>query len=381
MLKKDVLSCLNCGKCSGSCPVGRVMSNSTSDLTPRMLVREHLLFGNSEDLYSKFWYCSLCELCRLRCPAGVDYPDFVRTKRFKSLRYRNSYPETIKTIDSHLEEKLNIYGASGEDRIWWTYDVGEIATGRINKKSKVAYFVGCTTSSLGRLEGIPVSFVRILHRLNIDFTILGPEEWCCGNPTAVCEGKGNEQVLELCKRNVSKLNDLAIETLITSCAGCYRIFKLHYPDVLGHDLNFHVLHTSEFLAEMIENGNLAIQRKADKMVTYHDPCELGRIGGIFEEPRKVLEYAAGRKFVEVDQNREQTLCCGAGGLLRAAHPTIALEIAKLKLKEFKDVGANVVVSGCPACELNFKDAVLETKSNLEIMDIVEFVDWLLTGVV
>ncbi|MFQ6075123.1 MAG: (Fe-S)-binding protein [Candidatus Bathyarchaeia archaeon] len=367
MIVRELKYCLDCGKCSGGCPVSPVSN-------PRRAIRDYLHSGDYEELYRKFWYCTLCELCRVRCPAGVDYPRFVRAKRAEFFsKYFGSYPASVREMNSSVDETMNVFGMEGEDRMMWTYEVEDLVSDRIGKRAPIAYFVGCTASSMISLEGIPSSFTRILHKLGVDYTVLGADEWCCGDPLIVCQGRDSDpRVSELIKGNVSSLSDLGVRTLVTACAGCYRVFKLEYPQILGHPLDFRVLHTSEFLAEMIDAGRLSIQRKADKPITYHDPCELGRAAGVFEAPRKVLEYAAGENFVEVDMNREQTKCCGAGGLFSTVHPKIALDIAKSKLNDFYDVEATVCVTGCPACELNLTNAVRETNSDLKIVDIVEF---------
>jgi Fe-S oxidoreductase len=337
------------------------------------VIKDHLLDGELK--YNRVWSCTLCELCKTRCPADVDYPDFVRGLRKNLIEGDQSdIPDLLKKINLSVSNTGNIYGTPAEDRTLWIDISAEKVN--VNKKAKVAYFVGCAASTLPRLEGVVNSFVRLMNLMNTDYTVLGADEWCCGNPLAICEGRETEAIYDYAKRNVLKLNTLSVETLVTTCPGCFRIFKFHYPEIQDYEMNFEVLHASQFLAQKIDDGDLVIQRPTTSMknVTYHDPCELGRIGGIYEEPRKIMEYVAGESFVEVDLNKDQTKCCGAGGLFKATNPEIALQVGNMKLKEFQDVGAETVVTGCPACEINFANAIFEKKSPLKVIDIVEFVD-------
>ena len=281
------------------------------------------------------------------------------------------WPGVLKNLAASIEGQKNIYDMPNDERNIWAMDLEENLNLEVRKKAEVAYFVGCLSSFMGRLAGIPSSMTRIMDHAGVDFTVLESKEWCCGNPLFLA---GVPELTEqIVKHNVSTLQELHIKTLVVTCAGCYRAWKQEYPEVLREDFGFEVLHSSEFLARLIDDDKLKFKGSLKGVITYHDPCEIGRYCNIYEAPRKVLENIPNVRFVELFKTRRECTCCGGGGLLKAISPDLALEIAFQKLDEVIDTGANIVTSGCPACKLNIGDAILERKSALEMVDITEIV--------
>jgi len=239
---------------------------------------------------------------------------------------------------------------------------------KVAKRADIAYFVGCTTAY--RRPEIAEATVRILNVADVDFTTLHPEEWCCGSP-ALRVGR-RDLFLELARYNVEAIRRAGVTRVVTSCAGCYRALSQDYPKFVG-DTPFKVVHTSELMAELITEGRLKLAREVPETVTYHDPCHLGRHAGIYEQPREVLKSIPAIKFVEMSKNRENARCCGAGGGVRAGFPDFAIKAAIKRLEEARDVGAESIVSTCPFCAHNLKDAIRESGSQLKFYDLTELV--------
>jgi len=257
----------------------------------------------------------------------------------------------------------NPYGEKHEKRMKWLPPEAKVA-----ERADTAYFVGCTTAY--RRPEIAEATVRILNAGGVDFVTLHPEEWCCGSP-ALRVGK-RDLFLDLARHNVEAIRRSGVTKVVASCAGCYRGLSQDYPEFVG-ETPFKVVHTSELMAELIKEGQLKLTREVPETVTYHDPCHLGRHTGIYEEPREVLRSIPAIKLVEMPKNRENALCCGAGGGVKAGFPDFAIQAALRRLDEAKDVGAESIVSTCPFCAHNLKEAIRKSGSQLKFYDLAELV--------
>ncbi|MBS7249303.1 MAG: (Fe-S)-binding protein, partial [Candidatus Freyarchaeota archaeon] len=216
--------------------------------------------------------------------------------------------------------------------------------------------------------------VNILKKLNIKFKVLGDEEYCCGG---VLYRVGlASQARELMEHNLKKIEESGLKKLLFVCPGCYETFKSIYPK-LGGKLNFEVQHMVEFLSSLSENKRIKF-KELSEIVTYHDPCHLGRLAGIYDQPRKILNAIPRLKLVEMDRKMDNSWCCGAGAGVKAAFNDFALWSAKERLEEAKTTGSKLLLTACPFCELNFKDSSEHGKNYPEIKDIVELVDDLMT---
>jgi len=168
-------------------------------------------------------------------------------------------------------------------------------------------------------------------------------------------------------------NSLGVSRVVTSCSDGFSTFKKLYPKV-DIPMKFEVLHMVEYLDRSIKDKKLKFTKKMPMKVTYHDPCHLGRhLGddGIYEPPRDVLKNVPGIELVEMERNRENAWCCGAGAGVSQANPDLSLWTANERLKEAKATGATALVTSCPWCERNFKDAAKEYGEDIEIYDIAE----------
>jgi heterodisulfide reductase subunit D len=236
------------------------------------------------------------------------------------------------------------------------------------RKMKLLYYVGCTTAY--RRPEIARATLKILRKSGVNFKLL-KDETCCGS--VFFRAGITEMAKELAAKNMKRIGDADVDTIVTSCAGCYRMLKLDYPVVLGSQ-PFNVIHTVELLSELIESGNLRFKDRGNTVrVAYHDPCHLGRHGGIYEEPRKILEAIPNVELSEMEWTRDNAFCCGAGGGLKALSNDLAMSIAKRRLDDALNMKAKYIVSACPFCKHNLLDSAVKYNLPIEVKDLTEIV--------
>lgn len=260
-----------------------------------------------------------------------------------------------------IRERGNPYGERSEERSsWLPPDL------KVPEEAEVLYFVGCTSAY--RRPEMALATVKLLKAADVDFTMLGVNEPCCGSVLL------RVGYIDLAKRQAERISTQLerkkVRTVVTSCAGCYRTFKKDYPRSLGR-FEYEALHISEFLLRLIEQGKLRPVRQVNLSVTYHDPCHLGRHSGIYEEPRKLLETLVGLRLIEMENNRRYSKCCGAGGGVLSAFPNFALNVAKKRIREAEDVGAEALVTACPFCKTNLAKSADVKRSSIRVYDISE----------
>ena len=210
------------------------------------------------------------------------------------------------------------------------------------------YFRGCTARE--KLTSIQEATEKLLKMADVDYHVLEDEK-CCGS--VLLRTGFLKEAQEQIEKNTEILKG---ETIITSCAGCYKTLKDDYE---GLD----VIHISQLLNQLINEGKLDVS-KTDLNVTYHDSCHLGRHCDEFDEPREVINSVA--NLVEMENVRENSLCCGAGGGVKSAYPQIASQMGKSRIEQAKETGCETLVTPCPFCKLNLEN------DDLEVLDLTEF---------
>ncbi|MFX0103036.1 MAG: (Fe-S)-binding protein, partial [Candidatus Hodarchaeota archaeon] len=240
----------------------------------------------------------------------------------------------------------------------------------------ILYFVGCQAAFRGALAKIAVRMVQIMDKLQLNFTILGEDELCCGDPMQLTGGK-DDDLLALARENTSRIDALGVKNVLFTCPGCYRMFTKVYPGLLGREPRFKSMMISEFLLQLIEDGKIQFNECPEiGRVTYHDPCDLGRHMDIYEPPRKILESIPNIDFVEMKNNREECACCGMGGGAAIHDMSFSKYQAKKKARDIDEIDAEVVVTHCPACFQGISESTNNLKKNgkeVIVMDLVELV--------
>lgn len=356
-------SCLQCGACTGSCPVARYTGYG-----PREILRM-VLTGTGEEVLRPevLYYCSACYSCSVRCPMGVRLTEIINVLRQVLVdRGEAPLPPQVELVKS-VENYDNPWGMPRAQRDRWTRKLTVKPKVLPRQAAPVLYYPGCTAAYLPGVQRVALATAGVLRAAGVDFGIMGREEICCGS-TAMRVGM-RDLFERQAARNIEKLNSTGVETIVTACAGCYGVMKQEYPRV--GDLEPEVLHVSELLARLIERGRLECG-PVERVVTYHDPCHLARHGGVVSAPRLVLGAIPALELVEMPRTGADAGCCGGGGGLRTGHAEAAVEVAGLRQGEAARTGAERVVTSCPFCEMNLSDG-LAAGTGLPVVDLVELV--------
>ncbi|MHA1385799.1 MAG: (Fe-S)-binding protein [Candidatus Helarchaeota archaeon] len=379
-LQKDILKCVRCGSCRSICPTLNFQLGmngptwETSGARGRVLMAfglEQNKLKPTEKLIHDFFNCVICNSCVELCPSGVEPTKIIKAMRKEILDQKIAPNPIYKLLDT-LKKSKNIFGLEQDDRLLWTeMNVEDIIEDRINKKADIAFFVGCQGSFKGSLSGIPEAIVLILDHLNLDFTILGEDEWCCGSPLTLVGD--TETVKEFMNHNIEKMIELGVKTIIFTCPGCYNVWTNIYPKIYGKKLPFKIIHSTEFLSNLIKEGKIKFEKEIKKNIGFQDPCELGRHCNIYEEPRIIIKNIPGIIFNELEENKENSLCCGGGGLAKVTDNSISLGIGSKKIADFIKKNVNLIVTCCPACLQNLQDALEKSEEKIEIKDLHELI--------
>ena len=229
--------------------------------------------------------------------------------------------------------------------------------------------MGCTNALDDRCQKIAISTAKLLTSAGVNFATLGEEESCCGD---VARRTGNEYLFQMqAMRNIETLKKYDVKKIVTTCPHCLNVFKYEYPQFEG---NFEVIHHTELIADLIAAGKLAPSSNG-KLITYHDPCYLGRVGDIYKEPRQVLQSVPNAEYTEIDsqRNKKNSFCCGGGG--GRCWMEEEVKISHLRMDDAIKSGADILAVACPLCMIMFEDAVKAkgADESLKIMDIAEIV--------
>lgn len=334
--------CLECGICTGSCPISRIYPK----YSPRLFVEKALLISEKELIEDNdLWTCLTCGACSQRCPSLVDYQDFMRQTRSLAIEVNNrgicTHAGTIQAI-SHLQRQNFV-----KKNLDWISDDLKVA-----EKGDVLFFVGCSpyfnvifndigANSLAATK----SSIKILNAMGIAPAVRSDER-CCGHDAY---WTGDFETFQLlAKKNIEMIEKSGAKKVILSCAEGYSTIKSLYPEFFGK-LNFEIQHISEFIAEKIEAGEIKFKETAGK-ITYHDPCRLGRFESIYDAPRKILQAIPGLEFVEMPRNRENALCCGSSTWINCTQINKKIQVERLK--EAQSTGAATMITACPKCKIH-----------------------------
>jgi len=353
--------CFQCGKCDTVCPWNRVRTFSM-----RKLIRQ-ATFGLTEIENEEIWRCTTCGRCAEVCPREVKQIQDMMALRRMATGY-GVFPEHIKpvrTATAGLGAEANPFGEPRANRADWAKGLN-VKT--FEEGMEILYFPGCYLCYDPRLKKVAAATAKVLNAAGVDYGILGEEENCCGESI---RKTGNEELFkELAKANIKTWIDHGVKKIVVSSPHCYHTFKNEYPEF---NVNFEIMHISEFICQLIKEGRLQITKEYPKKVTYHDPCYLGRHNHIYDEPRDVLKNIPGLELVEMEEARVNSLCCGMGGGRIWVETIKSDRFANLRLEQAVALGAQELVTACPYCITNFEDSrvVMNFDDVIEIKDITE----------
>lgn len=348
----------------------------------------------TDKLLEILYACTLCGACDVGCKRNLDLEIELTLEalRIKAVKDGAAPLPAHKKIVDNIVKKNNYYGAAEKRSKWLTSDI------KVADKADVLYFVGCSSSYVN--PAIAQATAKIFKASGTPFMLLKDEK-CCGN-TVYSVGMFDE-AKKIAEANIAAVKASGAKTLVTSCAECYRMWKVDYPkllDISTEDLGFEVLHLIEFADKALADGKLKLTKPVDMRFTYHDACSVSRLcdpwkpykgergwmgmifpgllrrrgrHGLYAQSRNLLNAIPGADFVESIRIRENTFCCGGGRGAKEAFPDFAKFAANHKMKEVKAVGAEVLVSACPWCKSNFAQVIKENGDNVKVMDIAELI--------
>jgi Fe-S oxidoreductase len=408
----DMSACLECGRCTLNCPT----VNTNKSLNPKYLVieqREHLiakapalLAANSNDTAANrtdavelsteaaaangnariaaldmitevatedvIWGCTTCGWCEEGCPVGIEHIQRIVDMRRYQVLMESKFPQQATGAFKGIENQGNPWGIGQEKRADWTsgLDIAEIAEVEDPSDMDVLYWVGCAGSYDERNQRVSKAFSSLMKQAGVRFAILGKEEMCTGDPA---RRLGNEYLYAtVAAQNIETLNRYKPKRIVTQCPHCYHNLAKEYPDFGG---TYEVMHAGEFIDELIQAGRLKPRNTVEQRVTYHDPCYMARHNRKYQGARNALGAIPGTELAEIEQSKERTFCCGAGGgcFWKEEH-----EGTRINQKRFDQISVakpQTLAVGCPFCMTMMEDA-LKSRSledSMRVRDLAELV--------
>lgn len=363
LTKQQIDYCMECGVCTGSCPI----SYERPGFSPRQMIKRTLVDADRDILQSNdLWACLSCSRCSDRCPVGIDFPEFIRSYREKARKAANlpshshhGVFQTITAIQSGpLQQKRNSWAAE---------------SGKISETGEFFYFVGCAPFHnavfqylhFNVIDGAK-SILSLLNKLGIE-PVVSNDERCCGHDAF---WSGNRELFEkLARKNVETITKTGAKTVIFGCPEGYSNFRENYPDVVGK-LPFEIIHITEFLLQKLQDSDISFKKDADTVVTFHDPCRLGRRTGMYEEPRKLINLVADSSFQEMENNRENAVCCGTTAWMECSSCSKTMQTKRLL--EAQQVGAQTLLTACPKCQIHLTCAKSNSEIDIEVKDLYSY---------
>lgn len=350
--------CYQCGVCTATCPWGIVKEETVS---VRTFMREAQL--GIENATENLWLCTTCGECEAYCPRGVVISDVFRGLR--QIAWDNGKPEAgLPSVLWSVFWNQNPWSQAPSQRSSWAKDLDLPSFDP--EKHEILFYVGCTSSFDKRAQKVSRSLVKILNAAGVSYGVLGDDEPCCGE--AVFNVGHKPYFLEIVDETMRVFQERGVGKFITVSPHCYDVFKNHYPQTEG----FEPVHYTQYLAELIEAGNLKFDKKLQHKVTFQDPCYLARHNDESQAPRQVLGAIPGLKLEEMENIGTETLCCGGGGGRMFLETAPGERFADLRVDQALVTKADILVTACPACISCFEDSVKSKKLNdFTVMDVAE----------
>ncbi len=392
-------ACTECGRCQDACPAFA----AGKPLSPKRVIldlRDHVRASAGELLEAKaaatrgdggrceeilagmpplgggvirpetLWACTTCRACEEACPVAIEHVPLILQLRQNLAMAQAAVPERVADAVTSLEVRGHPFrGAAAARTDWYAgLPVVELSPTASSKPVELLYWVGCAAAIDDRARRVARALVSVMQHVGVRFAVLGPEESCCGDPA---RRTGNELHFELLARaNVETLARHGVKRIVTHCPHCFQVLKHEYR---GYGGCYEVIHHSQLIGELIEQGRLPLGTGARGRIAFHDPCYLGRYNRLFEAPRRVLD-ALGAERIELPRSRERSFCCGAGGGHAFFEDQAGGKINRSRIAEAVKAGAATLATGCPFCLAMLEDGARGVRSGdveLEVRDIAE----------
>ncbi len=393
----DMLTCTDCGRCTANCPStaageplapGKFLAAMRDHLHregPRVLAARSAgtpsdgaqaltTAATGENLVTvtgveSIWACTTCRACESSCPVLIEFVDKMLDLRRNLVMVEESFPPELGPLFDNLERTGNPWGRGREERTAWAADLDVPIMAELSPEERdrieLLFFVGCQVSFDARAQRIARAMVKILKAAEVSFAILGDEEGCTGD---AARRLGNEALFaRLAARNIALFDRYGATQILTICPHCFQTLANEYPDFGGC---YEVVHHSVFIDELFADERLSSSAKSKRRVVFHDPCYLGRYNEIYEAPRATLESLRGTRLVEAKSNRENSLCCGAGGGRMWLDEPAGDGIIRACVDQLLDTKADCIAAACPFCLPRVEDEVAGRTRTADVAELV-----------
>jgi Fe-S oxidoreductase len=400
----DMATCTECGRCQSQCPAWI----TGKPLSPKMLIldlRDHAfakapyLLAGSDEAREKLpdavkaeaerplvgneaangvidpdvlWSCTNCGACVEECPVDIEHIDHISDMRRHQVLIESAFPTEASSMLKNLENKGDPWGMGEARRLEWAEGLDfevPVVDGAIGPDVEYLFWVGCAGALEDRARKTTRAIAELLHTAGVSFAVLGPAETCTGDPARRI---GNEFVYSmLAEQNIATLNEAGARKIVASCPHCFNTLAKEYPQLGG---NYEVIHHTQLLARLVEEGKLTPVTPVEEKITYHDPCFLGRHNRIFTAPREIMERVPGVQAQEMHRCKERGFCCGAGGARMWMEERIGKRINTERIDEALATNPDTISTGCPYCLVMLGDAVSAKRSSGEAAESLEVVD-------
>ena len=409
----DFTTCTECGRCQSQCPAW----NTGKPLSPKKLVmdlREHayakapyLMQGLTPEVLEEkakedeahaqtdvlallerplvgteeeggvidpdvLWSCTNCGACVEQCPVDIEHIDHILDMRRYQVMIESSFPSEANTLLKNLENKGNPWGMAEDKRLDWISEVDfevPVVEDALPEGTEYLFWVGCAGALEDRAKKTTKAIAELLHTAGVKFAVLGGMEACTGDPA---RRLGMEYVFQmLAQQNVETLNEIGATKIVASCPHCFNTLGNEYPQLGGE---YEVVHHSQLLAKLVEDGRLTPVAPIEENITYHDPCFLGRHNKVYTPPREIMAQVPGIRTQEMHRHKERGFCCGAGGARMWMEEKLGKRINTERVDEALTTNPDTVSTACPFCQVMLGDAINEKKSKGEAKESLEVVD-------
>jgi Fe-S oxidoreductase len=396
----DLYACTECGRCQAVCPAYltekplspfrmiHMMRGQFVDERKGLLKRGDKADGGdkSDDgdkaevasiigktmTPDEIWACTTCGACVQECPPFIEHVQKIVDMRRYLVMTESSFPHEMQPVFRNMEVNYNPWSMGFSTRADWAEGL-DVPIAAEKKEFDILFWVGCAGSFDARGQSIAKAMVKILKSAGVDFAILGVEEMCCGE---TARRMGNEYLAQtLIEANIENLKKYRFNRILTTCPHGFNTFSVEYPQ-FGYKTP--VVHHSQFLLELVEEGKLDSAEKIEGKVNrpkgvYHDSCYLGRYNGIFDEPRKLIARSGAGTPAEFGRRGKRSFCCGAGGGRMWMEETIGKRINEERVDEALALGVDTIYTACPFCMTMFEDGLKarEKEAAVKVRDIAE----------
>ncbi len=427
----DFSTCTECGRCQSQCPAW----NTGKPLSPKLLImslRDHahakapyLLAGGGKTMEGEekasaeqladvpaaalaeaerplvgtleengvidpdvLWSCTTCGACVEQCPVDIEHVDHIVDMRRYQVMIESAFPSEAGTMLKNLEKKGNPWGLAKKQRLEWTKEVDfevPVVGKDIEDLSGIdyVYWVGCAGALEDRAKKTTKAFAELLHIAGVKFAIMGGDEKCTGDSA---RRLGNEPLFqELGMENVAALNmafgeddedpatkrPKSSKKIVSTCPHCFNTIANEYPQLGG---DYEVIHHTQLLQHLIDEGRLTPVTPVEGLITYHDPCYLGRHNKVYTPPREIMTAVPGLRQQEMHRHKERGFCCGAGGARMWMEERIGKRINNERVDEALSLNPDIVSTACPFCLVMLTDSVNGKKNDGKAKESVQVVD-------